>query len=145
MRIGELARASGVGVETIRFYEQKRLIGRPQRPLGGGHRNYSVDAVGRIVFIRRAQRLGFSLAEIAELLELKSGDTTPCREVRRRAERKRAEVQSRLASLERIRDALDALIEACPGEAAAAGCSIIEAIDSGHLHLDALAEVDGYE
>jgi Hg(II)-responsive transcriptional regulator len=145
MRIGEVAQASGVGVETVRFYEQKGLIGRPPRPSDGGYRSYPSEAVHRISFIRRAQDLGFALSEIAELLALEAGEDARCVDVRRRAENKREEVQARIDNLERIRGALEELIEACPGEGPARACSIIEAINRGDLHLRALPKEQSNE
>jgi MerR family copper efflux transcriptional regulator len=140
MRIGELARESGVGVETVRFYEQKGLVAQPPRPRTGGYRNYPADAVRRIRFIRRAQQLGFSLAEVAELLELESGTAAQCVDVRQRAEIKRHEVQTKIDNLERIRQALDTLIDACPGKGPARTCSILEAINSGALSLNPMTD-----
>lgn len=135
MRIGEVATAAGVGVETVRFYEHKGLIAQPQRPANGGYRDYPQEAVSRIRFIRSAQELGFSLAEIAELLALESGDSAQCADVRRRAELKHEEVQTRIENLQTIQAALDRLIEACPGSGPARRCSILEAINSGERHL----------
>ena len=135
MRIGEIAKESGVGVETVRFYEQKGLIAQPKRPGSGGHRDYPADAVRRIRFIRSAQQLGFSLAEVFDLLKLEAGDTTQCIDVRQRAEIRREEVQTKIANLKRIEHALDGLIDACPGKGLAQSCSILEAINSGKLHL----------
>ena len=74
MTIGKVADVVGVGVETIRFYERRKLIEQPSRPREGGYRNYSDATVKRLHFIRRAQELGFSLKEIAELLELRDAD-----------------------------------------------------------------------
>lgn len=135
MRIGELARASGVGVETVRFYEDKGLVDRPQRPRDGGYRAYPAGAVNRIRFIRSAQALGFSLAEVGELLALESVSSTQCTDVRRRARLKREEVQQRIENLAAIRAALDKLINACPGAGPARDCSILDAINSGELNL----------
>ncbi len=135
MRIGEAARESGVGVETIRFYEQKGLIAQPPRPKAGGYREYPTDAVRRIKFIRSAQHLGFSLVEIADLLELEVGEAAQCVDVRRRAEIKREEVLAKINNLERIKIVLDGLIDACPGKGPARQCSILDAIKSGELHL----------
>jgi MerR family mercuric resistance operon transcriptional regulator len=135
MRIGELAKASGVGVETVRFYEDKGLVDRPQRPRDGGYRAYSAGAVNRIRFIRSAQALGFSLAEVGELLALESVSSAQCGDVRRRARLKRDEVQQRIENLAAIRAALDRLIEACPGAGPARDCSILDAINSGELNL----------
>ncbi len=136
MRIGEIAREAGVGVETVRFYEQRGLIVRPPRPKTGGYRDYPRASVRRIRFVRRAQQLGFSLAEIVELLELESGDEAACVDVRRRAETKREEVAVKIDDLQRIRGALDALIDACPGKGPARKCSILEAIGNGDLQLN---------
>lgn len=135
MRIGDLARESKVGVETVRFYEQKGLIARPLRPKSGGYRDYSPEVICRISFIRSAQHLGFSLSEISDLLKLKADDTTQCGDVRRRAEIKRVEVRNKIDNLNRIKKALDILIKACPGEGPAQNCSILEAINTGDLHL----------
>lgn len=133
MRIGELAKQSGVGVETVRFYEQKRLVAQPPRPTSGGYRDYPGNAVRRIRFIRGAQRLGFSLDEVAELLDLEAGPTAKCMDVRERAEIKRQQVQAKIENLERIKVALDTLIDTCPGEGPARICSILEAINSEDL------------
>lgn len=140
MRIGEVARESGVGVETVRFYEQKGLVAQPPRPGTGGYREYPADAIRRIRFIRSAQQLGFSLTEVAELLELESGSAAQCVDVRRRAEIKRHEVQTKIDNLERISQALDTLIDACPGKGPARTCSILEAINSGALSLNPMTE-----
>lgn len=140
MRIGEVASESGVGVETVRFYEQKGLVAQPPRPTTGGYRDYPAEAVRRIRFIRSAQQLGFSLVEVAELLELESGTAAQCVDVRRRAEVKRREVQVKIDNLERIRRALDTLIDACPGRGSARACSILEAINSGALSLNPITD-----
>lgn len=139
MRISDLARESGVSVETVRFYVQKGLIARPLRPKGGGYREYPAEAVRRISFLRSAQSLGFSLNEIAELLALEAGDNARCADVRQRAEHKREEVLHKIDNLKRIEKALNLLIEACPGEGPARTCSILEAIHTGDLRLSAIA------
>lgn len=136
MRIGEIAREAGVGVETVRFYEQRGLIRQPPKPSTGGYRDYPSAAVRRIRFVRRAQQLGFSLAEIVELLELESADGAACVDVRRRAEIKLGEVTAKIGDLERIEGALEELIEACPGEGPVRRCSILEAISDGDLQLN---------
>ena len=141
MRISDVAKDAGVGVETVRFYEQRGLIARPPRPRTGGYRDYPSAAVRRIRFIRRAQQLGFSLAEIVELLELESDGDSACIDVRRRAEAKLDEVLTKIGDLARIKGALEALIDACPGEGPARKCSILEAISDGNLQLN--SEKDG--
>lgn len=126
--IGRAAKAAGVNVETIRFYERKGLIEQPLKPADGGMREYEDDTVSRIRFIRQAQEIGFSLHEIAELLSLRADPDADCADVRGRAIRKRAEVQSKLAQLAHMRDALDELIASCPGGGDVKACTILDAI-----------------
>jgi Hg(II)-responsive transcriptional regulator len=127
LTIGALAGRAGVGVETVRFYERKGLVRRPPRP-GTGFRVYPEDAVARIRFIRQAQTLGFTLQEIGGLLALRVTPGTDCAAVRTRAVAKRAIVERRLGELEKIRDALDKLIAACPGRGAVTSCTILETL-----------------
>lgn len=129
MLIGSLARRAGVGVETIRFYEREGLVEQPPKPIGGGFRDYPDAAARRIRFIRQAQELGFSLRETSELLALKATASGDCAEVRARARAKLDEVHRKIEQLGRIKGALGRLIEACPGEGALRGCSIIEFLD----------------
>src|SRR5258706_12737014 len=98
MTIRAAARAAGVGVQTIRYYERAGLIVQPPRPSSGYHQ-YSPGAVHRVRFIKRAQRLGFTLAEIEELLALQFGDHLTCEDVTRRAAAKGHEVEERIAAL----------------------------------------------
>jgi len=128
MRISEAARAAGVGVETIRFYERKGLIVRPLRPAAGGFGSYPAETVARIRFIRQAQDIGFSLREIQELLSLQLDPGADCGDVRAHAQAKLDEVNRKITSLKRIKDALDVLIEGCPGEGALGKCSILAAL-----------------
>jgi len=129
MTIGQAARAAGVNVETVRYYERRGLIVRPPKPADGGFRRYPPSAVRCIRFIKDAQAIGFSLAEILELLSLRVHPDATCRDVRRLAELRRAEVQERLKQLQRIAGVLDELIEACPGDGNLGACSIIEALE----------------
>ena len=124
--IASAARRAGVGVETIRYYERRGLIEQPRKPQSGGYRDYPEDTVERIRFIRRAQEIGFSLAEIAELLSLRADPRSDSAQVRGRAEDKLAQVNEKIAELERIRAALEGLIATCPGGGALRACSIME-------------------
>jgi len=128
MTIGAAARQSGVGVETIRFYERRGLIAQPPKPSGAGPRRYAPEIVERIRFIRQAQHLGFALREIQELLSLEANPVADCSDVRRRALVKIEEVNVRIARLAEIRSALVRLLAACPGSGALGGCSILEAL-----------------
>ncbi len=135
MTISKAARAAGVGIETIRFYERNGLIEQPPKPAFGGFRVYPAETVRRVRFIRQGQDLGFSLREIEELLSLRADPAADCSDVRERATAKREEVDRKIAHLERIRGALEELIAACPGRGALRVCSI----------LGALTDADGSE
>lgn len=130
MTIGKTARKAGVGVETIRFYERQGLVQQPPKPEGGGYRHYSEEDIGRVRFIRQAQALGFSLREIADLLSLRADPTTDAGDVLDRATAKLADVERKIAQLERFRSALKTVIATCPGQGALKSCSILEAIES---------------
>jgi Hg(II)-responsive transcriptional regulator len=127
LTIGAVARRAGVGVETVRFYERRGLLRRPPRP-GAGFRTYPEETVARLRFIRQAQVLGFTLKEIGDLLALRVAPGTDCAAVRTRAAAKLADVEGRLAELERIRGALAKLVAACPGSGAVASCTILESL-----------------
>lgn len=126
MTIGQVARAAGVHVETMRYYQQRGLLAVPPRPTGSVRR-YSEDAVERLEFIRRAQQAGFTLKEIAELLRL--AERPDCRGARGLAAEKLAQVEARIGELERVRVALRALVRACDAGGSRA-CPIIETFAS---------------
>ncbi|HEY0084005.1 MAG TPA: heavy metal-responsive transcriptional regulator [Pyrinomonadaceae bacterium] len=104
-RIGEVAEATGISVEALRFYERRGLLGRPART-ASGYRVYDEAVLERLAFIKRAQSIGFSLDEIAEILEMRGRGEAPCVEVREAARRKLAEVDERLRELRRYRNEL---------------------------------------
>ena len=128
--IGTLAKRAGVSIDTVRYYERGGLLA-PQTRLASGYRRYTALEVARLRFIRRAQALGFSLKEVKELLALsKLRDVA---RVRRTAQEKLADVEERIASLERIRKGLAGLIAACPGHGRAADCPILKALGDEEL------------
>lgn len=110
MTIGVLAKVAGVNVETIRFYQRKGLLFEPDKPYGS-IRRYDEDDVARVQFVKSAQRLGFSLDEIADLLRLDQG--ADCDQARRLAEYKLGIVREKLADLTRMETALAHLVSAC--------------------------------
>jgi len=110
LTIGAFAKAAGVHVETIRFYQRKGLLPEPDKPYGS-IRRYGEADVTRVQFVKSAQRLGFSLDEIAELLRLEDG--THCDEASHLAERKRQDVRERMVDLARMENVLSKLIWAC--------------------------------
>lgn len=127
LTIGQLAARAGVGVETVRFYERRGLLAAPpRRP--SGYRMYGDEVVRRLRFIRRAQELGFSLAEIEELLALRGDSPDACQAARERAAAKLADLDERMADLERMREALAALAHSCDAHVGA-GCPILEALE----------------
>lgn len=129
MRIGQLARETGVGVETIRYYERRGLLQQPPRR-GGATRRYGTDAVRRVRFIKRAQRLGFTLREIAELLEFRFEPGASRAEVRRRAAAKLEDIERKMEDLRRMRAALKDRLRRCDGKGPIdRGCSILEALE----------------
>ena len=125
LTIGGVAKAAGVNVETIRYYQRLKLLEEPSRP-PGGVRRYAEAAVARVHFIKRAQELGFSLAEIHRLLRL--GDPQSCGEARALASEKLALVQSRVADLQRLRGVLEDLIGRCDRRRGKVACPIIESL-----------------
>ena len=108
LTIGKLARRAQVNVETVRYYERRGLIARPPRPRSG-YRRYAEETVGRIRFVKRAQDLGFSLGEVAELLALRVDPETTCADVRSQAEAKIADIEDKLRELSRMKRALKQL------------------------------------
>lgn len=109
LRIGEVAAAAGLGVETLRFYERRGLLGRPART-AAGYRAYDASVLERLEFIKRAQAIGFSLEEIAEILSLRAKGEPPCHHVREAARLKLAELDERLRELRRYRSELAATL-----------------------------------
>ena len=124
LTIGRLARAAGVGIETVRYYQQRALL--PLSRSIGAQRHYPPQAVQRIRFIKRAQELGFSLDEISELLRLQDGsERAPIRQV---ASQRLAQIEHKLADLKRMRKVLRHLVEACEHAGTDAPCPIIESL-----------------
>jgi len=105
LRIGEVAEATGISVEALRFYERRGLLGRPART-ASGYRAYDETVLERLAFIKRAQAIGFSLDEITDILEMRGRGEAPCLEVREAARRKLAELDVRLRDLRRYRNEL---------------------------------------
>lgn len=124
LTIGKLARTGNVNVETIRYYQRVGLIKEPEKP-PIGYRQYPADYIARIHFIKRAQPLGFTLKEIAELLLL--GDTH-CDDVKTLAEQKRERIEAQIKDLNIMREVLGNLIDACNSNRSIDHCSIIDAL-----------------
>jgi len=123
--IGALAKRTGVGIDTVRYYERRGLLS-PMVRLASGYRRYGTVEILRLRFIRRAQALGFALREIRDLLALWKRRDVP--RVKRIAQEKLAAVEQRIADLDRIRMGLRTLVATCPGEGPAEDCPILKAL-----------------
>ena len=131
--IGQIAREAGIGVETVRFYEREGLLEQPARR-ASGYRQFEPEAVARLRFIKQAQRLGFTLREVRELLALKLDPDATRAQVRGRAVDKIADIDKRIKELKRMKNALTPLIEACDGKGTLEGCPILDAIEKPCKH-----------
>jgi MerR family mercuric resistance operon transcriptional regulator len=132
LKIGKVARNAGLAIDTVRYYEREGLLQKPART-ASGYRHYTTDAVARLRFIRQAKELGFSLAEIKDLLALRVTPGKSCADVRAHAEHKIADVDRRIASLKRVRGALVTLASACTGRGPVSQCPILEALERKEL------------
>lgn len=128
LTIGTFAKAAGVNVETIRFYQRKGLLPEPDKPYGG-IRRYGEADVARVRFVKSAQRLGFGLDEIAQLLRLEDG--AHCAEARDLAEHKLKDVREKLADLARLEAVLAELVGACQARQGNVSCPLIASIQGG--------------
>ncbi|MBN6150207.1 heavy metal-responsive transcriptional regulator [Xanthomonas sp. AmX2] len=128
MNIGQLARQSGVPIDTVRYYERQQLLPPPARS-ASGYRIYRADDVARLQFIRRAKALGFTLEEIADLLDISDRRDGEMAQVKRAAAEKLALIDARLRDMQHMRDALAQLVDACPGHGPLGQCPIIAALN----------------
>src|SRR6266850_4703724 len=126
LKIGEVAERSGVNLQTILYYERQKLVPEPPR-LPSGYRMFPEQTVRRVRFIKRAQELGFSLAEIRDLLSLRGNAGAGAQDLRARANAKVADIQQKIRSLQAMKRALTVLAEACPGCGPLSECPILDA------------------
>ncbi len=128
LTIGHLARQAGINLETVRYYERVGLL-PPAPRSASGYRLFPADAKRRLRIIRRAQELGFSLKEIRELLALRVSPRTTSAEIRKRAEKKIADIEGKIRSLESMSKTLRRLTKSCAGCGPASECPILESLD----------------
>ena len=131
--IGHLAKQSGVGIDTVRFYEQRGLLPAPQRT-ASGYRLYGEASIKRIRFIRRAKQLGFTLNEVEILLKLQDQGGQKS-EVKAITSNKLQEIDTKIADLTRIRSVLHNLEIECNGQGNVSSCPIIDAISDDETEL----------
>jgi len=135
LKIGEVSKRSGVGVEALRFYEKGGLLDRPSRTYGG-YRVYGEEVLERLTFIKRAQALGFSLDEIKRIIADARKGESPCDEVREIVRRRMAELDERMRELRRHRKELKSTLEEWDKVGRAPGhiCGLIEGSDVEPAH-----------
>ncbi len=130
LTIGQVAFRSGVGIETVRFYEREGLLAKPERTVSG-YRQFDEEVIIRLRFIQRAKELGFTLSEIKELLSLRVDPDTSCEDVRARAEIKIADIEGKIKTLQRMKKALMQLTHECCEKGGGFTCPFLDALD-GH-------------
>jgi len=128
LKIGEVAKRSEVGIETIRYYERQGLLAEPNRR-PSGYRQYDESVVSRLQFIRRAKELGFTLSEIKELLGLWFDVNTKCVHVRQRAERKINDIEDKIQSLQRMKMSLKKIVSQCENRDSVNECPLWLGLD----------------
>ena len=126
LTVGKLAKARGIGVETVRYYEKRGLLPEPER-LPSNYRVYSKDTINRVRFIKRAQELGFTLEEISELLALSEDEGADCGDICDKAEEKVKDIELRIKDLMAMKQAIRELRTYCPGKGKPLSeCSILK-------------------
>ena len=128
LTIGQLAKAAGVNVQTVRFYEREGIL-KPQTRLDSGYRVYNEDSLKRLHFIRQAKDLGFSLDEIQGLLNLRVRSVDRCNQVRSKAEQKLKDVQQKITHLKKLERTLKSLVSDCENRVVSDCCPIIEKME----------------
>src|SRR3990172_2946716 len=129
LTIGQLAKKAQVNIETVRYYERRGLLPEPPRK-ESGYRQYSENDVSHLLFIKRAQTLGFTLKEILELLNLRVDPDTTCGDVKRRAEAKFGVIEQKILALQKMKKALAKLASTCRGRGPTRECPILEMLGS---------------
>ena len=127
--IGEVARRADVGIDTVRYYERNDLLPAPERR-ASGYRQYGEVDVQRLSFIRRAKDLGFTLAQIRELLALSTDRERGVSGINARAKERLADLDARIREMQKVRRGLKVLIDGCPGHGRLQGCPILDALTS---------------
>ena len=133
LKIGEVSKRSGIGIEALRFYERMGLLGRPTRT-NSGYRLYNPEIIERLGFIKKAQVLGLSLSEIAQIISEKAAGQSPCGHVREIVRKRLEELDQRMAEMRRYRRELGAALAQWDKEGDRKGhvCGLIEGTTIHH-------------
>ena len=126
MRIGELAQATGTKAETIRYYEREGILPAADRT-DSNYRDYSDDHLATLTFVRSARELGFSMAQVRELLALSDHDDKPCQDVDQLVQRQIVEVERKIADLSALCEELGQMLQSCQADRIG-GCRIVESL-----------------
>jgi len=129
MTIGRVASAAGVNIQTVRYYERRRLL-TPAARRESGYRLYRADALRRLRFIKNAQELGFSLEEIRSLLQLRSGPTVSCAKVREKAAAHARDIRERIERLRAMEKVLMRLVKTCQKRGTSEACPILNSLEA---------------
>ncbi len=127
LTIGKIAKGAEVKVDTIRYYERSGLIPIPNRS-ESGYRLYETDTIDKILFIKKAQALGFTLREIKELLSLKMDPACTCGSIKERTVTKIKDIQEKVSILKEMETSLGKLVDACDGNGSVSECPILDAM-----------------
>lgn len=126
MRIGQLARAAGTKAETIRYYEREGILPAADRT-DSNYRDYSADHLATLSFVRRSRELGFSMAQVRELLALSDRDDKPCESIDKMVQQQIAEVERKIADLARLREELNHMLSSCDADRIG-NCRVVESL-----------------
>lgn len=129
LTIGKLAKAGGVNIQTVRYYERRKLL-RPKAKRPSGYRLYDDESLRRLHFIKNAQTLGFTLNEVGELLNLRVNAAARCGDVQRRAQAKLVQVKAKLGELRTLAHALQAMIQTCKNRQPTDRCQILKSLEN---------------
>ena len=126
MRIGELAKATGTKAETISYYEREGILPAADRT-DSNYRDYSDGHLATLIFVRRARALGFTMAQVRELLALSDHEDKPCSDVDQLVQRQLGEVTRKIADLTALQDELQHMLRSCQADRIGE-CRIVESL-----------------
>jgi len=142
LTIGKLAKQVGVNIQTVRYYERRRMLS-PATRTSSGYRLYGEEALRRLRFIKNAQALGFTLREIADLLSLRVSSTARCGDVQRKAQAKLKQVENKVHDLPALGRSLRGLIHACRAGQPTDRCPILKSMEEHRKKQDESARGRG--
>ncbi|MDX6770167.1 MAG: MerR family DNA-binding protein [Elusimicrobiota bacterium] len=129
LTVGRIARQAGVNLQTVLYYERRRLLS-PAGRSASGYRLYAPETVSVIRFIKNAQELGFTLDEVAKLLRLRVNHRSQCESVKRQAQARLEMVQEKISGLRAMERTLRRLLKTCAARGTTDSCPILESLES---------------